>query len=204
MFMNDMSHPGQTGLVAYPEHTARSSTLSTTRGARSGEESRAGTMAGLAGANSGVHAMSYAPPAPDVPTLTAWTAAGNRALSPAPPPSSRRAQPYYWKVDANGQQYPYADKVQVKLVANVQSALLEAAAGNLTFQRYHISGLPNRAFHIENSKKGNYRIQDIKDSWANSIAILVNRPMQGRPQQGQSRPELPHRLVARPQPQRDD
>jgi len=175
-FMNDMAHPGQLALVAYPEHHCKKFHAKYTPDAQD-QAKKVGLerWQDWLSANSGVHSVNYARQQPGVPALAAWVGTGAERFTAKATQFEAARNPYFWKVDANGQQYPYADKIQVKFVANVQAALLEAAAGNLTFQRYHINGLPNRAFHIENGKKGNYRIHDIKDSWANSIAIEVNQ-----------------------------
>ncbi len=174
MFMDDISHPGQISLVAWPAHYCKKFHAKYNADAQSlAKAAGLERWQDLLAKNGGIFSMPYPRQSPGVPTLTAWTGSTTPITGTTTQFEVVR-NPFFWKVDSTGQQYPYADKVQVKFVANVQAALLEAAAGNLTFQRYHVSGVANRAFHIENSKKGNYRIHDIKDSWANSIAIYVN------------------------------
>jgi peptide/nickel transport system substrate-binding protein len=171
---DQIAHPGGMNWCAYPEHHCKQF--------HQKYNSKAQDMAKDAGLerwqellarNYGVFSNSYVRQQPGMPVMAAWMG-GDQEVTPATTQFEMPRNPYFWKVDPDGKQYPYIGSVQFKYVQNVETALLEAAAGNVTYQRYHVHGLANRAFHIENMEKANYHIQDIKDSWANSIAIYVN------------------------------
>ena len=57
--------------------------------------------------------------------------------------------PYYWRVDADGNQLPYIDEIQVEIVADEQTRILELLAGQIRYSLPHLrwperSPLPKR------------------------------------------------------------
>jgi peptide/nickel transport system substrate-binding protein len=62
--------------------------------------------------------------------------------------------PYYWKVDQNGQQYPYIDKVVYDVFQDVPAMLLKATNGEIDFQMRHFNTLTNKAVLFDNQEKG--------------------------------------------------
>jgi peptide/nickel transport system substrate-binding protein len=69
---------------------------------------------------------------PDYPVLFAWK---TESYTPAERAVYVR-NPYYWKVDTEGNQLPYIDRLDVAIIADENVRLLEAAAGkyNATFR----------------------------------------------------------------------
>ena len=65
--------------------------------------------------------------------------------------------PYYWKVDPEGNQLPYIDKVQFDVVENADLLNLKALAGEIDMQFRHIMWT-NYPLFIESAEKGNYRV----------------------------------------------
>ena len=65
--------------------------------------------------------------------------------------------PYYWKVDPEGNQLPYIDKVQFDVVENADLLNLKAVAGEIDMQFRHILWT-NYPIFIENAEKGGYRV----------------------------------------------
>ena len=82
--------------------------------------------------------------------------------------------PYYWKVDQNGQQYPYIDKLVYGVYQDVPSMLLKAANGEIDFQMRHFNTLANKAVLYDNMEKGDYRIFDLEQAGSNSNVVMLN------------------------------
>ncbi len=82
--------------------------------------------------------------------------------------------PYYWKVDQNGQQYPYIDKVVYGVYQDIPSMLLKALNGEIDFQMRHFNTLANKAVLYDNMTKGDYRLFNVKQAGSNSNVIMLN------------------------------
>ena len=76
--------------------------------------------------------------------------------------------PYYWKVDPDGKQLPYIDKVQLALVEDNPAIVVEAAAGNLDMQSRGL-GLDNLPVLKDNEDAGDYTVS----LWANDNASVA-------------------------------
>lgn len=82
--------------------------------------------------------------------------------------------PYYWKVDTRGQQYPYIDRVTVTLLSDVGAMVLRAANGEIDYESRHFNTLDSKAVLFDNQKKGNYHFQDLIDAGNNKAIVYVN------------------------------
>ena len=82
--------------------------------------------------------------------------------------------PYYWKVDQTGQQYPYIDKLVYTVYQDVPSMLLKASAGEVDFQMRHFNLLANKAVLFDNQEKGGYKFFDLTDAANNRMVIMFN------------------------------
>jgi peptide/nickel transport system substrate-binding protein len=65
--------------------------------------------------------------------------------------------PYYYKIDAEGNQLPYLDKLQFDVVENADLLNLKAIAGELDMQFRHIIWT-NYPLFVENAELGDYRV----------------------------------------------
>jgi len=110
--------------------------------------------------------------APGVPTLDPWMA--ENALQSDTTQLVLVRNPYYWKVDPEGRQYPYIDRITYDIVPNVESMVLRAAAGEVDMQGRHINALDNRAFFVENQESGDYRFYELNSTDSNSSVIQLN------------------------------
>ena len=64
--------------------------------------------------------------------------------------------PYYWRVDGDGNQLPYIDEIQVEIVADEQTRILNCSQGKYD-TAFRICGGPNEIpFLSENAKAGGY------------------------------------------------
>ncbi len=90
---------------------------------------------------------------PDVPVMTPW-----KTTSPINTPTwSMERNPYFWAVDAEGNQLPYIDKITMTLAENTEVANLRAIAGEYDIQERHM-GLAKLPVFLENAEKGNYTV----------------------------------------------
>ncbi len=98
---------------------------------------------------------------PGYPCLFAWctsavSADGNRY--------TYSRNPYYWRVDTEGNQLPYIDKIDVEIVADEQVRLLNVTQGKYDTS-FRVGGSPNDLpLILENAKAGNYKLLD---GWMN-------------------------------------
>jgi peptide/nickel transport system substrate-binding protein len=95
--------------------------------------------------------------------LTRRTAIGFPVLYPwvmvesSPTVTLLERNPYYFKVDAAGNQLPYIDRYRMELVADVEVSTIKVLAGEVDFLRED-TALNKLPVYKENAKKGGYRI----------------------------------------------
>ncbi len=91
---------------------------------------------------------------PEMPSICAW-------VTTVPAPSKRfvmERNPYYWKVDTQGNQLPYIDSIVHDLQAESQTILLKAIAGEIDFQGRRLGGMQNSVLLLANLGQGNYKL----------------------------------------------
>jgi peptide/nickel transport system substrate-binding protein len=105
---------------------------------------------------------------PDMPRLWAWV------CSEPPParPAVFRRNPYYWKVDPDGRQLPYIDRVTFGIY-DIETINLKAINGEIGMQARHIN-FPNYPLFMANRDKGGYRVLHWIDGGDGMIAISPN------------------------------
>lgn len=107
----------------------------------------------------------------DRPTLHPWH------LTTAYGAASRviaERNPYYFKVDAEGQQLPYIDRVVWDQVEDPESILLKAFNKEIDYMARHIGRSANLAVLTDNQERGQYDFYKVGDITANQAAILLN------------------------------
>ncbi|MDP9353226.1 MAG: ABC transporter substrate-binding protein, partial [Chloroflexota bacterium] len=91
---------------------------------------------------------------PDKPVLNAWQL--TKAVGDATQQLTAERNPYYWKVDTEGNQLPYIDTVAYRVTDDVEVMVLQALNGEIDFMDRHINALANKPVFFENQEKGNY------------------------------------------------
>lgn len=90
---------------------------------------------------------------PDMPTFTAWRTVefetGERAVF--------ERNPYYWKVDSEGNQLPYIDKVVSRRIQDAEMQTLKTIEGEIDCQ-FRGFNLKDIFLLSENQEKGNYKV----------------------------------------------
>ena len=109
---------------------------------------------------------------PDLPVIYAWRitepAGGNvaRAVS--------ERNPYYWKVDTEGNQLPYIDRIEWEFLGDPEVLLLRTLNGEVEFMNYYANALQNKAVFFDNAEEGDYHFfEQIRDT-ANTLMLHLN------------------------------
>lgn len=90
---------------------------------------------------------------PEMPHIWPWIP----TVVPPDIPVVAERNPYYYKVDPDGNQLPYLDKIQFDVVEKADLLNLKAIAGELDMQFRHILWT-NYPLFIENAEVGDYRV----------------------------------------------
>lgn len=104
-----------------------------------------------------------------MPTLNAWAyekqdQQGNRTYS---------RNPYYWMVDTEGNQLPYADAIERIVVENKEVLTAKVLAGEGTHHSWFLS-LANFPLYKQNEAKGNYTTNLYPDLRASEMGFCFN------------------------------
>ncbi len=108
----------------------------------------------------------------ELPSLRAWVLTDGYA--PDLGQLVVKRNPYYWKVDIDGNQLPYIDRVVYSLAAETDELVAQAVKGEIDMQIRHIAIDDNRAIFEENMEAGNYHLFRTIPSDANNVAISLN------------------------------
>lgn len=82
--------------------------------------------------------------------------------------------PYYWKVDAEGNQLPYLDNYRLEFSANTEVTKLKIAQSELDLVGQHEVTMMEYPFYKENEAKANYVVGDYISSMGDRVCIFPN------------------------------
>ncbi len=109
----------------------------------------------------------------ELPVLRPWVmqtslgdATNNRVVSVR--------NPYYWKVDEEGNQLPYIDRYIVELTNDTEVLVLKALNGELDFQERFISAPTNKAVLFDNKDQGQFDFYELTPTTVNEMIIQLN------------------------------
>lgn len=106
------------------------------------------------------------------PTLNAWVLENGQGGGAEQVTAVRN--PYYWKVDPEGHQYPYLDYVQLDAGNDTETLVLRALNGEIDMMDRHIASLANKAVFFDNMEAGGYHFYEIVPSSMNTMIIALN------------------------------
>lgn len=106
------------------------------------------------------------------PTIYAWQV--DEGFDPNATQLAFSRNPYYWKVDGAGNQYPYIDRLTVDVVQDVSALVLKATNGEIDYQARSFNTDANKPVLFDNQEKGDYRFIDLKKGQSNTVAIHFN------------------------------
>lgn len=105
---------------------------------------------------------------PDYPTLGAWQVLGEPAIGHV----MLQRNPYYWKVDAKGQQLPYVDSIHSEYVGNPEARNLKYIAGEVDFAS---TPLENAPVMLANRKKSKYSVRLWVENQGTRVTYFFNQ-----------------------------
>lgn len=129
---------------------------------------------GLFQLKGGVEPCAVSPPSfwqtTEVPTLHAWMittpfGAGTQVVA--------ERNPYYFKVDIEGNQLPYLDRVIYDQLEDAEVLVLKALNGELDMQARHFS-LKDKAVLFDGMDQAGFRFVDMTPASANTTSISLN------------------------------
>ena len=121
----------------------------------------------------GTHAVDDYFRVSNVPTLYAWyftIAPGDGAATRA----IAVRNPYYWKVDSEGNQLPYLDRLTYDLLSDNEVLLLKVLSGEIDWLDQHFATPTNKPLVVDNQDQGDYRLFATTSTIPNSMAIQLN------------------------------
>jgi peptide/nickel transport system substrate-binding protein len=83
--------------------------------------------------------------------------------------------PYYWKIDDEGNQLPYLDASTIEVVKDYEVMLLKALNGEVDYIGRYINTPGNRAVLFDNAEAAGLTFFDIVDPAASPIQIHINQ-----------------------------
>ncbi len=106
----------------------------------------------------------------ELPTLKAWRlttayGAGTQVVA--------ERNPYYWKVDPEGNQLPYIDRVVYDVLEDREVLLLKVLNGEIDMMARHFNTNDNKAVLADNMEAGNYRFFETR-SGGNTLGLMFN------------------------------
>lgn len=113
---------------------------------------------------------------PDLPVVTAWLP--ETTMSDQQYRLTRN--PYYFKVDPDGNQLPYVDTVVMGFAENVDVLNLRAVSGEIDFQARHINML-NYPVLVENADKSDFRVYIWPNNGGSDAALTFNQSYEEDP-----------------------
>ncbi|TBL79599.1 ABC transporter substrate-binding protein [Paenibacillus thalictri] len=105
---------------------------------------------------------------PQIPTLRAWVAKND----PNSDQFIMERNPYYWKVDKQGNQLPYIDRIVASKVQDPAQRVLGALAGNFNLLDF---GFKDFTILKENEKKADFRVLQWSEPNWSSAGIQLNQ-----------------------------
>ncbi|MFD1910743.1 ABC transporter substrate-binding protein [Halodurantibacterium flavum] len=106
------------------------------------------------------------------PTLNAWM------FTSAPGENTERAiavrNPYYFKIDTEGTQLPYFDRIVYQMVGDPQVLLLKTLQGEIDMMDQYIATPTNRPVLYDGQQSGDYRFYTLRETAANVMVFNLN------------------------------
>lgn len=82
--------------------------------------------------------------------------------------------PYFFKVDPEGQQLPYIDKVQMVQTENVEDIVLKVVNGEIDFSNRHFATVTNKPVIYDGQDSGGYTLKSTTDARMNHAIFQLN------------------------------
>ncbi|MDF0603612.1 ABC transporter substrate-binding protein [Psychromarinibacter sp. C21-152] len=109
----------------------------------------------------------------EVPTLNGWIFTQGYGSGNATAAVAER-NPYYWKVDTEGNQLPYIDTVRYDILSDVEVLVTKTLAGEIEFQDRHLAVPANKPVLYEGREEGNFEFFEETPSAPNTMVMMFN------------------------------
>ena len=86
-----------------------------------------------------------------------------------------RRNPYFWQVDTAGNQLPYIDTLNLRIISDIQSIALAAIGGQLDLMVRHINTINNKPVLAEHADAAGYVLQAITPAEATAGGLWINQ-----------------------------
>jgi len=106
---------------------------------------------------------------PELPCITAWKMISNTTAERV-----FERNPYYWKVDPEGKQLPYIDKLTVTVVQNLEVLNLKSVGGEVDFGAFYLD-LENYTLYKENESDGGYEVVNFTYPLGSATMFEINQ-----------------------------
>jgi peptide/nickel transport system substrate-binding protein len=83
--------------------------------------------------------------------------------------------PYFWEVDTAGNQLPYINTVNMKVISDIQSIVLAAIGGQLDLQVRHINTINNKPVLAQNADQGGYVLEETSTTDGTAEGLYINQ-----------------------------
>ena len=83
--------------------------------------------------------------------------------------------PYYWKVDPDGNQLPYIDTLNIAFVEKGEVANAMVASGKINFQAGFVFSLANYPLYKKNEAAGKYKVRLFKTPESTALMLMPNQ-----------------------------
>ncbi len=114
---------------------------------------------------------------PERPAMTPWPVS---QYNPGDAKLIATRNPYYWKVDPEGRQLPYIDRIELTLVENNEAAAGLALSCQIDMQ-YRSMDLKKYPLFVEKSKACNYRVHRWASGSGSQVVFWPNQSYPGDP-----------------------
>jgi peptide/nickel transport system substrate-binding protein len=106
---------------------------------------------------------------PKCPVISPW----KRDNEVTEPVNVWKRNPYYWKVDTEGNQLPYLDEVQRPVIASAEARMLKVLAGEFSLEyMWSLGGLQAYSTVMESRDKGDYRVIQREVVSGNNFSLI--------------------------------
>lgn len=86
-----------------------------------------------------------------------------------------RRNPYFWQVDTAGNQLPYIDTINMKVVSDIQTMLLATIGGQFDFLVRHINTINNKPVLSQHADEAGYTLVELSPTDSSAMAIWPNQ-----------------------------
>jgi peptide/nickel transport system substrate-binding protein len=110
---------------------------------------------------------------PELPTLNAWVVTQGYGSGSATEVKASR-NPYYWKVDPEGNQLPYIDTLSLDVVSDPQVLVAKALAGDIDLQDRNLAVPANKPVLYDGQQQGGYEFFEETSTSPNVMPLMFN------------------------------